>query len=81
MVRPSVVRTGPSPGTNRREPEGIESGQDGGSGRSHYRVGSQQQQPSLSGTYDHSSEYDPYQSAARQMQVGKRLRCGFQLHL
>ncbi len=63
MVRPSAVRPsgggggggGPSPGSYRREPEGIEA-----SSSSNF--------PTLSGTYDHSAEYDPYQSAARQMQ-------------
>ena len=62
MVRPSAVRPsggggGPSPGSYRREPEGIEASS---SSSSNF--------PTLSGTYDHSAEYDPYQSAARQMQ-------------
>ena len=61
LVKPSVVRPSqiqPSPGSYRREPEGIE----------HDVSQSGKQDSLLGGSYDHSTEYDPYQSAARQMQ-------------
>ena len=45
----------------RREPEGIENNDSGQTSRSSSRLG-------LKGHYDHSQEYDPYQSAALQMQ-------------
>ena len=81
VVRPSVVRPGPSPGSYRREPEGIESSatQDSGGGSNSLAKSSSAAASAsagagagaapLSGTYDHAAEYDPYQSAARQMQV------------
>ena len=45
----------------RREPEGIENNDSGQTSRSSSRLG-------LKGHYDHSQEYDPYESAALQMQ-------------
>jgi len=54
LVKPSVVRPPMEKisSRERREPDGIEH---------HGKEG-------ISGSYDHSQEYDPYQSAARQMQ-------------
>ncbi|XP_059081605.1 uncharacterized protein LOC131879334 [Tigriopus californicus] len=59
VVKPSVVRPMnkesmdiPQRGSYRRDPEGIDSSTDKGQ----------------IGTYDHSKQYDPYQSAAKQMQ-------------
>ena len=46
----------------RREPEGIEH-VDSGSAKADEESG-----PIIRGSYDHSHEYDPYQSAAKQMQ-------------
>ena len=46
----------------RREPEGIEN-VDTGSAKTHEESGG-----IFGGSYDHSQEYDPYQSAAKQMQ-------------
>ena len=60
LVKPSVVRPSRSNSYGmRREPEGIE----------HEKSYSRPSSAALmSGHYDHSQEYDPYQSAARQMQ-------------
>ena len=50
----------------RREPEGIENNDSGQTSRSSSRLG--RPQSGLKGHYDHSQEYDPYESAAMQMQ-------------
>lgn len=64
LVKPSVVRPASQKSSSsssygmRREPEGIE----------HESKSSSSSGELISGPYDHSQEYDPYQSAARQMQ-------------
>ena len=67
VVKPAVVKpsVGPGPRGYRREPEGIEHGAEEAAA-----VASKMSASMITprGSYDHSAEYDPYQSAADQMQ-------------
>ena len=66
VVKPAVVKpsVGPAPRGYRREPEGIEHGAEEATAAS--KMSTSMITPR--GSYDHSAEYDPYQSAADQMQ-------------
>ena len=67
VVKPSVVKpsVGPGPTGYRREPEGIEHGAEEAAAAASKMSASM---ITPRGSYDHSAEYDPYQSAADQMQ-------------
>ena len=63
VVKPSVGRARAAPTGYRREPEGIEHGAEEAAAS---KMSTSMITPR--GSYDHSAEYDPYQSAADQMQ-------------